>query len=249
MKSLHARRLLVPGLAVAFLTTGMSTAAAAAPVAASAPSAPTTLAAPAAPAVEAAAQKNSTYFVYRTFIKDKRVNAFPCVAQGGQFNGNNRSYSTKDSAGFKTNMALGVNWKTSKVHTSKKVSATKLYRGGKLKGTKTATSKNMKFTGGKFAGTGSSRKYTVTLKHSATNPFCTRIGGAIDYQVTVTIYRSGKVALSGSRRKVPNHEAYVFHNSLSGKRTFVLKKKNHGFKCLQPVACKRETLKETLNKS
>ncbi|MFG1998338.1 hypothetical protein ACGFNU_04235 [Spirillospora sp. NPDC048911] len=243
MKSLHARRLLVPGLAVAFLSTGMSSVADAAPVSASAPSAP------AAPAAEAAAQKNSTYFVYRTFIKDNRVNAFPCQGAAYQFNGSGRSYSTKDNVGFKTNMAFGVNWKTSKVHTSKKVSATKLYLGKKLIAKKTASSKNMKFTGGKFSGKGSSRAYTVTLKHSATNPFCTKIGGAIDYKVKITVYRSGKVVLSGSRRKVPHHEAFVFHNSISGKRTFVLKKKSHGLICLQAPACKRETLKETLKKS
>ncbi|MFI0453978.1 hypothetical protein [Actinomadura sp. 6N118] len=249
MKSLHARRLLVPGLAVAFLATGMSSAAAAAPVSASAPSAPTTLAAPAAPTAEATAQKSSTYIVYRTFIKESRVNAFPCAGAAYQFNGNGRSYSTKDNAGFKTNMAFGVNWKTSKVHTSKKVSETKLYLGKKLISRKTATSKNMKFTGGKFSGKGSSRAYTVTLKHSATNPFCTKIGGAIDYQVKITVYRSGKVVLAGSRRKAPHHESYVFHNSLSGKRTFLLTKKSHGLKCLQAPLCKRESLKVTLKKS
>ncbi|NDU74608.1 hypothetical protein GWI34_18505 [Actinomadura sp. DSM 109109] len=78
----------------------------------------------------------------------------------------------------------------------------------------------------------------ITMDHSATNPFCTRVGGSIRYHLGMSVFKNGKYVLLGWRQKAPHHEMFIDHNNTKPK--FLFRGKNHGFICLQPGLCRRQ---------
>jgi hypothetical protein len=51
------------------------------------------------------------------------------------------------------------------------------------------------------------------MVHHATNPFCnSRLTGAIDGAITISIYKSGRWEIrSGNHRQMPSHLIYIYN--------------------------------------
>lgn len=213
---------LAPALAASASTSASTSAPLAASVAVPAGAATLPEVAHAAPS-----QPKITYFTYRTFIDKKFADRFPCVLKNRKFGGDGRGFSTAANAGHRTSMTVGINWTAQKGLTKKSVGVMKLYDSkGKLVSSKKPATNGMKF--GRVVIARDTARFT--LDHSVANPFCT--SGATRYKVTVTLHRDGRYSLNGQRRKSPHHEAFIRFDGNFGKAHWVLRKKNHDFKCL-----------------
>jgi hypothetical protein len=174
----------------------------------------------------------TTTFEYRTFIADKTVPGNPCVLWpvGAKFAGDDRGYSATSQA-YRTQMRATAIWGApSQLSSSKQVGESHLLnRDGSLRDTKRATDEDMHFKQLSLSRT----KASFRLDHSATNPFCTHIGGTDRYKVTVALYKNGRWSISGWRRPAPHHEAYIQQGSGSWKT--VIKKPSNGILCLTVI--------------
>ncbi|WP_433330479.1 DUF3238 domain-containing protein [Spirillospora sp. CA-294931] len=201
-------------------------------------------AAPAKSAGTGGKNYTTTHFVYRTFITDKYVGGAAVKACAGttknwKFGGDNRSYSTSPTASHRTYMGVVVHWKKDKfphIEWGKSAGKTKLYNEkNKLIRTKTASTADMRIPTRIVSKT----KVKFTIDHSATNPHCPTIGGAIKYKIAVTLNRNGSWYVSGWRRPVPNHESYIWQDKKAPR--WILRHGNKGFHCLTGV-CKNDKI-------
>jgi len=127
-------------------------------------------------------------------------------------------------------MTATANWGTRTLSTSKAIGVTINYNNdGSERSRRTASADDMRV----LAPSVSSTRASFTFDHSASNPYCTTTGGAIRYNIAVSIYKNGSWVTSGYRRPVPHHEAYVRHD-LGTWRT-VLQRGNSGWQCLTGV--------------
>lgn len=187
------------------------------------------LAAEATAAAQVAATSNSK-FRYLTFIAPATAPGFPCVPlpTNTYFGGDNRSYSAT-STKYRTRATVTMNWATRKLTQSRGVGETINYNSnGTERSRKRASASEMVMTNTSV----SSTRASFRLNHRASNPYCSS-GQAIRYDVSVSLYKSGSYIISGYRRPVPNHEAYV--QSDSGAWRTVFRLPNEGFHCLTGV--------------
>ncbi|WP_062077381.1 DUF3238 domain-containing protein [Demequina globuliformis] len=187
------------------------------------------LAAEATAAARVAATGNSK-FRYLTFIAPATAPGFPCVAfpTNTYFGGDNRSYSAT-STKYRTRATITMNWSTGKLTQSRGIGTTINYNNnGTERSRKRASASEMVMSNTSV----SSTRASFRLNHRASNPYCSG-AQAIRYDVSVSLYKSGSYIISGYRRPVPNHEAYV--QSDSGAWRTVFRLPNEGFHCLTGV--------------
>lgn len=189
-------------------------------------------------------QAGSTALIYKTFIRDSRVDLGPIAALGclvfndsTQFGGDDRSwrvpsYKTPwEDPDYRTMMFVNVNWNNaadSFFYLAKDVGATTRYVDGKLESTRTANPDGMSFSNA----SGDTSYAQVRLNHEVGNPYC--LGGAITYHATARFYRSGTIEIAGSRFPVPNHEVYGRWDNLPfvDQWRTLGRMSNEGFNCL-----------------
>lgn len=200
-----------------------------------APTRNTEAAATSALASVAKSQPKKTLFRYRTFISNAHIPAPDfgvCSPTTGEyrFGGDNRSWASSGGSS-RTNATTTFNWASKKMSHSKSVGSTKRYKkvkgSWKLEAEKKASSNGITQTQKQMsASTG--RLY---LKVAVKNPFCSYLALPIYAELTLQVKRSGSYSIiSGTRRPVPHHEAYIKRDSDSW--TTVLRKTNKGFDCL-----------------
>ncbi|KZE90019.1 hypothetical protein AVP41_02821 [Microbacterium sp. TNHR37B] len=208
-------------------------------------------AATAAAASAAAAAPSKTTFRYRTFIADAYVAGpqIACTPPTGtyRFKGDNRSWSSS-SGTSRTQVTTQFMWTTATMSTVKSVGSTTrqvknsnnvwVHDDTKNAGTSgiTTTNKSMSST--------SARLY---MKIAVGNPFCNpALTLPIYAELQIEVKRSGSYSiLAGTRRPVPNHEAYLRRDS-SSTWTRILQRKNDGFGCLAAINfCAYDSLVKT----
>ena len=82
----------------------------------------------------------------------------------------------------------------------------------------------------------------IGVNHSVGNPLCS-VAGPIAYNVIIEAWKDGIARISGTRLKVPNHEAYVYPTSGAYGRT-IFTRSTSSFICLS-LNCGQESLWET----
>lgn len=203
------------------------------------PGANTAPAAAAALTAAASSGPKNSAFRYRTFIADATADApqpFCAPADGAQyrFKGDNRGWET--TAGTHRTQANAVlNWADKKVTVTKSVGSTTRQKkvNGKWEHNATKTASASGITLKKKAMSASTARLYMKVK--VKNPFCKLVVLPIYAELTIEIKRSGSyVIISGTRRPVPHHEAYLKWTSTSWKR--ILARKSQGFHCLGIVS-------------
>lgn len=188
----------------------------------------------------AVASPSQTTFRYRAFIQDAYVSApqIACTTPTGtyRFKGDNRTWSP--SAGSHRVQATAYfNWTSSTMTTARSVGDTVrqvknssgvwVNETPKNAGTSgiTLTNKAMSSTAGR-----------LYMKIAVSNPFCnTAVTLPIYAELQIDVRRSGSYAIiSGTRRPVPNHEAYLRRDAATA-WTAILSRTNAGFGCLAVV--------------
>lgn len=197
----------------------------------------------------AAAVATMTHVRYATFIPQQWVErdgnqqffcqaSTPSNASRTFTKGDNRSWNTSagvSSASHRTQVVVGKNWTSSgnASITSKTIGATGIwYTIGSAPakyfyGQATASNSGITLSP-HSAGTQSA---VFTIRVEARNPWCaSTVVLPIYGRLYMSVQRSGSYVVSGERRPVPNHEAYINYNTGSTKRIFRLS--NLGFHCL-----------------
>jgi hypothetical protein len=175
---------------------------------------------------------------YRTFIPmETATTKWLC----GTFRGDNRGFSSYYDKGNRTRASVFFNWPSRTIDTTKHVGAThRLKAYGRSAATKTASSAGIKFHTASIAPTYG----RIAVTHSVGNPLCS-FAGAITYNIVIEAWKSGAARVSGTRVKVPNHEAYLYPTSGAYGKT-IMKKSTSKFYCLS-INCGQETLWETVD--
>lgn len=183
------------------------------------------------------AQATST-FTYKTFIAEPDAPGFPCVVfpTNTYFGGDDRDWVSGTGGSFRTRMTATADWAAESLTTSRDVGETVNYNSdGTVRERRTASMSDMNFTDTDVTST----RASFMIDHSAANPFCESTGGAVRYNIAVSVYRAGIYITHGWRRPVPHHEAYVRHDAEAWHT--VLRRTNSGFECLTGV-CGTEDL-------
>ncbi len=174
---------------------------------------------------------------YRTFIPAAVASSgWIC----GKFEGDDRDFGAYYKLSNRTRASVFFNWPDLTVDTTKHVGTTHRLAGyGRSDKKKTASADGIKFTNPMIANTYG----RIAITHSVGNPLCS-FAGDITYNVVVEAWKSESVArISGTRVKVPAHEAYFYPHTEAYGRT-IMKKKASKFFCLS-INCGQETLWET----
>lgn len=181
-----------------------------------------------------AAVYNKTRFKYQTFISPQYVPSIGCgFLQDGYFNGNNRGYSSS-SGSFKTRARAETDWINLLSLWYWEAQPTTLYDPSLTPVQTRTASVDETIHAGSILGDSFNYYYTL----SSSNPFCPEMG-AILYSLDFTVNRYGSYQMSGYRRPVPHHEAYVKFDSKAWRT--VLRRGNSGFHCLTGI-CGTEPL-------
>lgn len=176
----------------------------------------------------------TTALRYRTFIPSKKVGS-PC----GTFAGDNRGFSSHFDEPNRTRASVFFNWPIRTIDTTKHIGATKkLNSSGSVVQQKTASADGIKFHTAMMSGAYG----RIGINHSVGNPLC-RVAGPIAYNVIVEAWKDGSARIAGTRRKVPNHEAYVYPTSGTWGKT-IFQRSSSSFICLS-INCGQESLWET----
>lgn len=192
---------------------------------------------------EVLAQASDTYpdtssaVRYRTFIPGATANtSWVC----GKFKGDDRTYGSYYDLGNRTRASVFFNWPDQTIDTTKHVGTTHRLAGyGRSAKAKTASSAGINIHDASIAPTFG----RIVITHSVGNPLCS-FAGNITYNVVVEAWKNDGVArVSGTRVKVPAHEAYYYPKTEAYGRT-ILKKPAKYFICLT-INCGQETLWET----
>lgn len=84
----------------------------------------------------------------------------------------------------------------------------------------------------------------IAVTHSVGNPLCA-FAGSIKYNVVVEAWNGGAARISGTRVKVPAHEAYLYATSGEYGKT-IMKKSASSFMCLS-LNCGQQIPWETVD--
>ncbi|MBC7633267.1 DNRLRE domain-containing protein [Aeromicrobium sp.] len=173
---------------------------------------------------------------YRTFIPAKKATTGPVC---GTFKGDNRGFTSYFTAPSRTRASMFFNWPNKTIDTTKSIGTThRLKAYGFSAKSKTASAKGIKFHTPLMYSTYG--KMSVT--HSVGNPLCS-VAGAIRYNLVFEAWKTKGARVTGTRGKVPNHEAYFYPKTeASGKRIFT--RKSSKYICLS-VNCGDESIWET----
>lgn len=190
-------------------------------------------------AIASTALPTRTRFRYQTFIPSKLVDApyFDCrlvdyLAMPTQFAGDSRSWDP-DSESFRTRQDIVVNWSDSGSLASEAVvgQSARITNLGLVSMTELATASNSSMI--VTQAVASSSYVAFHISEDVANPFCLAARG-IYYNLGFYVNRSGVYAVSGTIRRVPNHEIYSRNNVNSSWVTIKLLE-NYGFYCLEPT--------------
>jgi hypothetical protein len=190
-------------------------------------------------AVAATALPTRTRFRYQTFIPGQFVDApnFDCrlvdyLFMPTQFAGDARSWDP-DSESYRTRQDVVVNWSdsgslTSEATVGQSVRITDLGLATMVERS-TASNSSMTVT----QAVASSAYVAFHISEDVANPFCITARG-IYYSLGFYVNRSGLYAISGTIRRVPNHEIYSRNNVVSSWMT-IKQIEKYGFYCLEPT--------------
>ena len=171
---------------------------------------------------------------YRTFIPAASVGS-PC----GTFRGDNRGFSSYFEEPNRTRASVFFNWPWGTIDTTKNIGTThKLNSSGAVIQSATASAAGIYFHTASIAPTFG----RIGVNHSVGNPLCS-VAGPIAYNVIIEAWKDGIARISGTRLKVPNHEAYVYPTSGAYGRT-IFTRSTSSFICLS-LNCGQESLWET----
>ncbi|MEO6471649.1 MAG: DUF3238 domain-containing protein, partial [Aeromicrobium sp.] len=181
-----------------------------------------------------AATSSTSVIRYRTFISAAKVSS-PC----GTFRGDNRGFSSYYDKPNRTRVSVFYNWATKSISTTKHIGTThKLNSSGQVIEAKTASSSGIKFQAPLMYATYG----RIEVNHAVGNPLCS-VAGPIAYSVVMEAWKDGAARIAGKRRKVPNHEAYLYPKSEAYGVT-IFKRSTTNFMCLN-FNCGDESLWET----
>ncbi|WP_460807411.1 DNRLRE domain-containing protein [Nocardioides salsibiostraticola] len=187
--------------------------------------------------------KTSSAFRYRTFIPSAEVSAYAIC---GKFAGDDRSWTSYYKAPNRTRISVFFNWPTGTLDVGKHIGVTHRLGSWHFTGTgiryfsekkKRASSKGIRFHNAKKVTkpNGAARYMSVYVDHAVPNPMC-KIGGNVSYNIHVSRWRGGVARITGTRKKVPAHEAYVYpHTEAYGKK--LIRRSSSSFFCLAPLIC------------
>ena len=131
------------------------------------------------------------------------------------------------------------NWPWGTIDTTKNIGTThKLNSSGAVIQSATASAAGIYFHTASIAPTFG----RIGVNHSVGNPLCS-VAGPIAYNVIIEAWKDGIARISGTRLKVPNHEAYVYPTSGAYGRT-IFTRSSSSFICLS-LNCGQESLWET----
>lgn len=176
---------------------------------------------------------------YRTFIPPSSVNALGPIC--GTFRGDDRGFSSYYSRSNRTRASVFFNWPSRTIDTTKNVGAThRLKAWGRSAKTKTASSAGIKLHTAMMGPTFG----RIAVTHSVGNPLCA-VGGSIKYNIVIEAWKGGAARTSGTRVKVPAHEAYLYPTSGEYGKA-IMKKSASKFMCLS-INCGQQTLWESVD--
>lgn len=183
----------------------------------------------------AAYPSTSSAVRYRTFIPMAEASSgWVC----GKFKGDDRGFTSHLSAPNRTRASVFFNWPSKTIDTTKHVGATHRLAGyGRSAKTKTASSAGIKFHTPMM----SSTYGRIAITHSVGNPLCS-LAGSIAYNVVVEAWKDGPARISGTRVRVPNHEAYYYPKTETYGET-IFRRQTSKFYCLS-INCNQEALEE-----
>lgn len=204
------------------------------------------------PSNAAAAMSNSRVFYgqriwtrlrYTTFIPEKMIDS-PPTCLGRFHNGNNRGFGF--GGGYKTQVEQKIGWydiansrRIVKPFTFVRRTEPSIYYNSSRQriGQKTASPLGARRILG--AASPDLSSYSATIKHSIGNPLCPAVFPNIDYTIRFTVKRNGFYSITGSHKKVPNHEIHITqaYNPSLYRTASVYKKERSPFICLQTGVC------------
>lgn len=159
----------------------------------------------------ASASAANTTIRYQTFIPENflHVPLAGCSYSGDTqyFKGDNRGFSTSQTASYRTRFDVTANWNTATLGWSRLVGTTNVYTNSNNSyvplDSATAPNTSMQVT----ATSTTSSRAVFKMAQDVKNPFCASNG--IFFNFNVAINRSGTYSMSGTRLQVPNHEIYI----------------------------------------
>ncbi|MFI7696976.1 DNRLRE domain-containing protein [Nonomuraea sp. NPDC049655] len=193
-----------------------------------------------ASAAAATSRVRESWITYEAYIPSRQVKGPPvgCGSPTWYYAGDNRGPGF-NTGKYRTRVAIKYDWANKKITGYRSTHPTTRYKldGGKVvdKETKTAPLTGIDIV--TFPKAINSKNGVVTIIHASHNPFC--VGGDIDYNTRLFVYRSGKYNIEGWHDQMPNHEVYRQQVYTTGSKpvTRVFTHKMKGLHCLLPVTC------------
>jgi hypothetical protein len=150
----------------------------------------------------------------------------------GEFIGDNRGFSTYYEKNHRTRLSVFYDWPGRRLYSTKHIGETHRTDWGPFSAKSArASADGIKLSNAGMDSTPRGATYgRVQVNHAVGNPLC-KPAGPISYSLIFEAWKNGAARLSGTRRKVPAHEAYVYPTSGANGNT-ILRRSRAYFACL-----------------